>query len=211
MRRPCAEVKPSRAGALQAKAASRKQRRRGVLGVFGFDDAWHQGNALGHVHRVAGCGCVAPGQTPAVDQTSLLRSHRRPVRGDDSVWEVLWRGLEVLLVHCANLLQEPSTFVATLARIRSEVQDCADTSPDLGRVEPHGRGGRLNGVGGTAKSASCARERQAVMDIIWGMAVMRPRIKLAQMVMRTLPRWRSFQRHRRMAKRLMPHWFPLRR
>ena len=208
MRRPFAEVTPSRAGMLQAKAASRKQPRRGVCS---FDAAWHQGHALGHVQQVAGCGCVAPGQTPAVDQPSLLRSHRRPVRGDDSVWGVLRRGLEVLLAHCANLLQEPSTFVAMLARMRSEVQDCTDTPPDLGLVEPLGQGGRLGAVGGTAKSASCARERQAVMDIIWGMAVMRPRIKLAQMVMRTLPRWRSFQRHRRMAKRLMPHWFPLRR
>ena len=50
MRRPFAEVTPSRAGMLQAKAASRKQPRRGVCS---FDAAWHQGHALGHVQQVA--------------------------------------------------------------------------------------------------------------------------------------------------------------
>ena len=213
LRRPRAAVKPRHNGTSQAKAARRRHRRRGV---FSVDDAWSQGNALGRVQRVAGCGCVVPEQTLAMDQPSVPPSCGRAYQWGDPDWEVLWRGLESLLFHVANLLQDPcAAFAATVARMSSKMKDSADPHLGLDLAQSHVRrsmGSHSSGkpdAGGTAKSTSCARERQAVLDVVWGMAVMRPRIKLAQMVLRSVPRWRSFHRHRHMAKRLMPHWFPL--
>ena len=214
LRRPRTAVKPRHNGTSQAKAARRRQRRRGV---FGVDGAWSQGGALGRVQRVAGCGCVVPEQTLATDQPSVPPSRgRASYQWGDPEWEVLWRGLESLLFHVANLLQDPcAAFAATVARMSSKMQDSADPHLGLDLARSHVQrrmGSHSSGkpdAGGTAKSTSCARERQAVLDVVWGMAVMRPRIKLAQVVLRSVPRWRSFQRHRHMAKRLMPHWFPL--
>jgi hypothetical protein len=213
LRRPRAAVKSRHSGTSQAKAARRRQRRRGV---FSVDDAWSQGDALGRVQRVAGCGCVVPEQTLATDQPSVPPSRGRAYQWGDPEWEVLWRGLESLLFHVANLLQDPcAAFAATVARMSSKMQDSADPHLGLDLARSHVRrsmGSHSSGkpdAAGTAKSTSCARERQAVLDVVWGMAVMRPRIKLAQVVLRSVPRWRSFQRHRHMAKRLMPHWFPL--
>ncbi len=214
LRRPRAAVKPRHNGTSQAKAARRRQRRRGV---FSVDDAWSQGNALGRVRRVAGCGCVVPEQTQAVDQPSVPPTRGRAYQWGDPEWEVLWRGLESLLINVVNLLQDPcAAFAATVARMSSKMHDSADPPLGLDLAKSHVRRSMLGShgsgkpdAGGTAKSTSCARERQAVLDVVWGMAVMRPRIKLAQMVLRSVPRWRSFQRHRHMARRLMPHWFPL--
>jgi hypothetical protein len=73
-----------------------------------------------------------------------------------------------------------------------------------GHVAPASRGGE-------PLSSTHTRYRsdvKSVLGIIWGMAVMRPRIRLAQFILRALPHVKDFNVHRRLARKLMPHWYP---
>lgn len=74
---------------------------------------------------------------------------------------------------------------------------------------PHTNTLHTTSAGRSDMAGGYSSDVQAVMDVVWAMAVLRPRLKVAKFVLRSLPRWKSFRAHRKMAQRLMPHWFPL--
>ena len=167
------------------------------------DGVWRRGTPLGVVEASVGCGCgralarCSPNGCEQVQRGSEAR--RGPAREAVKVWR---EGLEKLLARVVHLLRDP---VKTFGHTQ-------DASRGDARVEKSRHAGKL-GTDPRGASAQWAyvQEAQDMLDIIWGMAALRPRIKLAQFVIRCLPAWPRFHQHRQIAQDLMPHWFPLER
>ena len=186
------------------------------------DAAWSEGRPLGWARQVSGCGC-GPLEEPIEGAgASKPRLHASVKRRWDDARGVWRRGLETLLVRIVELLRDPmATFPATFTLMDSgcrlqgsEAKSHAQTPGKGGMAGVRGatntsRGSIASDVDAESNSTACAQETQAAMDIVWGMAVLRPRVNMARCVLRSLPRWNTFKLHRRMAQKLMPHWFPL--
>ena len=166
------------------------------------DEAWRQGRVLGIAQPVSGCGCEASNESAGA-RLAQDREHApcKPSARHTDAWTSLRHGLELLLQHFAYCLRDlPAVSGGEAVGSRQEGSRSGPTAiskPSAGRSASLGAPSSLVGY------------LQAVFDVVWGMAVLRPKIRTARFVMRSLPRWRQLSAHRRVAKQLMPHWFPV--
>jgi hypothetical protein len=172
------------------------------------DAAWMQGRALGVVQPVSGCGCepLVPSNVSArASAASAAHGRERKAslpsaRHEEDAWKSVRNRLELLLQHFGHCLRNTHAFDGASSGFSSSHPRAGGPSAKR-KTSAKGNG--------TPSKAERRGNAQAVLDVVWGMAVMRPRVRTARFVLRSMPRGKIFSAHRRVARQLMPHWFPL--
>ena len=175
------------------------------------DAAWLQGRALGVAQPVSGCGCepfVPLNVSACASSANAAQGLERkaslpPARHEEDAWKSVRDRLDLLLQYFGHCLRNIHAFDGASSGSSSSHPRAA--GPDAKRKTS----AKGNASIGTPSSAERRGNAQAVLDVVWGMAVMRPRVRTARFVLRSMPRGKQFSAHRKVARQLMPHWFPL--